>query len=124
MVLFSDETAARMIREWEIVETLKKSRSIKHITLRFAYNWGLDRQPAITCTVPLKGFRNLASLEMYHFFYDDKVRLLRDLASTLAYSPHLQTLGLGMACTLKYFKTPDIIIVQDELDFFERLCME
>ena len=123
-MLDDNQTAARMLRGWEVVKALKQFETIKHITLRIAKKWLYDRQPAISCTVPLKGFRNLSSLEFYHFFYDDKARVLEDLASTLADSPHLQTLGLGMACNFEVYKNPDVLWVEDELDFFERLCME
>jgi hypothetical protein len=113
-----------MITDQGLFKVLKESETIKHITLRATYAWLQDRYPARNCTVPLKGFRNLTSLELYHFFYDDKSRVVEDLASTLADSPHLQTLGLGMACNSNSDLNPEVIVVEDELDFFEKLCVE
>jgi hypothetical protein len=71
----------------------------------------------------LKGFRNLTSLEVYHF-YGDKVRILKDLVSALGDSPRLQTLGLALAVDCDCEQFPEAVILEDEIDFFEKLCAE
>ncbi|KAE9378854.1 hypothetical protein N431DRAFT_396731 [Stipitochalara longipes BDJ] len=120
----SDWNAPQIITDPGLFEILKESKTIKHIELRVANTWLPSRYPATNCTMPLNGFRNLTSLELYHFFYDDKVRVLEDLASTLADSPHLQNFGLGMACNFNSDLNPEVIMVEDELDFLEKLCVE
>jgi hypothetical protein len=71
----------------------------------------------------LKGFRNLTSLEVYHF-YGDKARILKDLVSALEDSPRLQTLGLALAIDCDCEQLPEAVILEDEIDFFEKLCAE
>jgi hypothetical protein len=102
---------------------LKESQTLKHISILFASQWLEDRIAARNCAITLKGFRNLTSLEVYHF-YGDKARISKDLVSALEDSPHLQTLGLALAIDCDCEQFPEAVILEDEIDFFEKLCAE
>jgi hypothetical protein len=113
-----------MITDPILLNILKQSYTLKHIYLQVASRWLQDRIPATKCTILLKGFHNLMSLEMYHFFYEEKNQILGDLVSALGDSPRLQTLGLGLACNFNSTMHPKVMVVEDELDFLEDLCIE
>jgi hypothetical protein len=106
-----------------LLKALKESQTLKHISIQTACYWLPIRSATTDYTITLKGFRNLASLEVYHF-NDEKWRLLKDLIDTLEDCPHLQTLGLGFACDFNSVEFPEAIVVGDEdLDFLEKLCL-
>jgi hypothetical protein len=102
---------------------LKESQTLKHVSILFASQWLDDPVAATNCFIPLKGFSNLTSLELYHF-YGDQERISKDLVSALGDSPHLQKLGLALACDCDCDEFPEAVIVEDEIDFFEKLCVE
>lgn len=112
-----------ILRHPDLLNFLKGCQNLKHISILFATQWLEDRLAATNCSIPLKGFRNLTSLELYHF-YGDEAEILNDLVSTLGDSPNLQTLGLALACDCDCDRLPEAVIVEDELDFFENLCVE
>jgi hypothetical protein len=121
---FDNEYAPSLIlRHPDLLKLLKESRTLKHISILFTIQWLEDRIDATNCSITLKGFRNLTSLELYHF-YGDKAEILEDLASTLGDSPRLQTLGLALAVDCDCDAYPEAVEVEDELDFFEKLCIE
>jgi hypothetical protein len=112
-----------ILRHPELLRILKESQTLKHVSIEFASQWLEDRIAARNCSITLKGFRNLTSLEVYHF-YGDEERILKDLVSALVDSPHLQTLGLALACDCDCDALPEAVIMDFEFDFLENLCVE
>jgi hypothetical protein len=99
---------------------LKNTQTLSNIFIQFG---PLICDPVVDkCHIPLKGFRNLSSLELYDL-YRDHDRLVTEIANALCDSPFLKKLGLGFACEWAsddeaiFFGAPG-----RETDFFERLC--
>lgn len=80
---------------------------------------------ALDSFLPLKGFSNLRSLEIYNFFdYIEFLRysevLTKDIAALRSRSPGVKTLGLGMACD----EVDSDGINVNRSDFLEMMCQE
>ena len=102
---------------------LTRHESLKRISVTFASNWLDDRKLARNCWMPLAGFRNLTSLELYNFFGNESLLKVK-IARALSQSPKLETLGLAMACDCDCFDLPEAVILEGECDFLEGLSIE
>ncbi|KAE9368859.1 hypothetical protein N431DRAFT_470543 [Stipitochalara longipes BDJ] len=111
-----------MLHNRQLLRALKQSSTIKDVSILFASQYLDDPTDAQRCFIPLKGFKNLTSLELYNF-YGDLDRLVLDIAGVLAECPGLKTLGLGFACNFDCDAPPEILFYEDETDFLERLCV-
>jgi hypothetical protein len=82
-----------------------------------------DSVAVYNCYFPLKGFRNLTSLELYEF-YADHGSVVKDLASCLCDSPSLKKLGLAFACEITEDDDEAVLFggPRHETNFLERLC--
>jgi hypothetical protein len=76
--------------------------------------------------MPLKGFRNLISLELYNF-YGNEYQLIKGIVDVLAGCPNLETLGLAKLCACDA-ELPESVILDGEdgedgeCRFLEKLC--
>lgn len=113
-----------MLRNPELLATLKGYQNLKSLSIQFASQYLEDRVYAERCWISLKGFRNLASLELYQF-YGDQTQLTKDIAAVLAECPNLKTLGLGMACDFDCYTFPEVMVLEeDKCEFLEALCAQ
>lgn len=83
----------------------------------------MDYTAACRCWIPLHGFKNLASLELYNF-YGNFPSLIEDLVNVLADCPELKVLGLGMQNDDDFETPPDHLLVNHDTDFIEKLCLD
>jgi hypothetical protein len=122
-VAFEDNyVLCRIIKDAAVVKALKNCKSLKNVSIQFSSHYLEDRRTAHHCWIPLEGFRDLTSLELFSF-YGSKPKLVDDLASLLCSCPGLKTLGLGMACDFDCEELPETLIIEDEDYFLEKLCM-
>ncbi|KUJ24634.1 uncharacterized protein LY89DRAFT_776708 [Mollisia scopiformis] len=121
-IAFQDifETAL-ILRNNRLLTSLKDCKTLKHLFLQFGSQYIADGMGADNCWTKLRGFRNLTSLELYHFF-GDETRLIRDIVILLSDSPHLKCLGLGKAHDADCDGTPEVIITDGKYRFFKKLC--
>jgi hypothetical protein len=90
---------ARILKDTVVVTALKNCKSLKNVSIQFSSQYLDDRHAASNCSMPLKCFQNLTSLELFSFYaFRNKSQLVKDIASLLCRCPGLKTLGLGMAC--------------------------
>jgi hypothetical protein len=114
---------ALILRNANLLLVLKGTQTLKHVCIQFGAQFVDDPVAVSRSYVPLRGFRNLTSLELYDFYRDHNY-LVKDIAYFLCDSPFLMKLGLGFATERThdddeavYFGGPD-----READFLERLC--
>lgn len=113
-----------MLRDPELLAALKSCQNLRSLSIQFASQYLEDRLDARNCWIPLEGFRNLVSLELYHF-YGDQSRLTMDIADVLSECPNLRTLGLGMACDFDCYVFPEVMVLEDDKrDFLETICVQ
>jgi hypothetical protein len=74
------------------------------------------------CNTQLKGFKSLTSLELYQF-YGEESQLLTGIANVLRDCPGLKKLGLGMACDFDCDGYPEVLVIDSDCDFLEKLCL-
>jgi hypothetical protein len=74
------------------------------------------------CNARLRGFKNLASLEIIQF-YGDESELIKDVADVLKDCPALKRLGLGMTCEFDCSRFPEILSASGDCEFLEKLCL-
>jgi hypothetical protein len=115
---------ARILKDTAVVTALKNCKSLKNVSIQFASQYLEDRHAASNCSMPLKCFQNLTSLELFSFYsFRNKTQLAKDIASLLYRCPGLKTLGLGMACDFDCDDLPESMIIEDDYHFLEHLCM-
>ena len=73
------------------------------------------------CSIPLTGFGNLTSLEIFNVFGKQDT-LVEDISSLLARSPSLNCLGLGLACCGDWERVPEVVVIPGKCDFLAKLC--
>ena len=83
----------------------------------------MDYTAACRCWIPLHGFKNLASLELYNF-YGNFPSLIEDLVNVLADCPELKVLGLGMQYEDGVEHIPGHLLVNHTTEFIEKLCLD
>lgn len=105
-----------------VLEKLKDLPLLEHVSIQFAGSYLEDYERALRCFIPLKGFRNLASLELYQFYGKENV-LLKQLSRALKESPNLKKLGLGLATDCNCDAYPETYILQHRGRFLEKLCL-
>jgi hypothetical protein len=110
-----------MLRNRRLLRALKQSSTIKNVSILFASQYLDDPDDALRCSIPLDGFKNLTSLELYNFFGEPD-SLIQDIAIVLAECPDLKTLGLGFACDFDCYNSPEVLILSEEIHFLEKLC--
>jgi hypothetical protein len=76
------------------------------------------------CVMPLTGFKNLTSLELYNFYGAQEEPLINEIVSLLSRCPQLKKLGLGLASDSDVTGNPEILIHPQRCDFLERLCIK
>ena len=76
------------------------------------------------CWIPLCGFKNLRSLQVYNF-YGKYALLVEDLVNVLVTSPGLKVLGLGMQDVKDYGDLPaETLHLGFHAEFLEKLCVD
>jgi hypothetical protein len=110
-----------MLRDTELLHALKTSSTIKDISILFASQFLFDPEDATNCSIPLEGFKNLTSLELYNFFGDPD-SLIPDLVDALGECPGLKTLGLSWACDYDCETSPEALLFGNEVYFLKELC--
>ena len=111
-----------MLRDTELLRALKTSPTIKDVSILFASQYLDNPEDALNCSVPLEGFKNLTSLELYNFFGNDE-SLITDLVDVLEECPGLKTLGLSCGCDYDCENLPESLLMPEEdFDFLMKLC--
>ncbi len=83
----------------------------------------MDYTAACRCWIPLHGFKNSASLELYNF-HGNFPLLIEDLVNVLTDCPELKVLGLGMQHDDGVEPPPGHLLVNHAIDFIEKLCLD
>jgi hypothetical protein len=112
-----------MLRHPELLPTLRKSQTLRKLSIQFASQCLDEGAGAENAFVSLKGFSNLTSLELYGFYGDD-TQLAKEISSVLRDLPTLKTLGLGMAYLCDPSGTSEVLILNGDPNFLEHLCLE
>jgi len=73
--------------------------------------------------MPLDGFKNLTSLELYNC-YGNFALLIKDLVTVLTDCPGLKLFGLGVQFEDDLRGIPDDLDVNYEIEFLEKLCVD
>jgi hypothetical protein len=102
---------------------LKSAPSLQDVSIVFADEEIMDYTAACRCWIPLHGFKNLASLELYNF-YGNFPSLIEDLVNVLADCPELKVLGLGMQYDDGVENPPGHLLVNHTTEFIEKLCLD
>lgn len=113
---------ALILLHYDLLHTLKGIQSLRHISIHFAPYLIEDSVEIANCYVPLKGFRNLTSLELYDF-YKEYQGIIKDIGTVLCESPFLKKLAVG--CAVDCHHHDEATLYQRTglgVDFFERLC--
>jgi len=82
-----------------------------------------DPVNALKCNTSLKGFKTLASLELFQF-YGKEPELIDNMANILRDCPGLKRLGLGLAREFDCDQIPEILVATGDCDFLEKLCLK
>ncbi|CZR55592.1 uncharacterized protein PAC_05480 [Phialocephala subalpina] len=107
-----------------LLTALKDHLMLRNLSIMFMTEPVVGSQ---TCWTDLNGFRNLTSLELYHFCGDER-RLVQDIANLLHNNQGLRKLGLAMACGADPVGWLIEVVVspekQQKQHFLEKLCIE
>lgn len=110
-----------MLRNAELLKALKSCSTLRHLSIQFAAQH--LEEGAEKCFTDLNGFKNLTSLELYHFYSDDAFELIKRITNVLYECPNLKKLGLGRAHDFDR-ELPTPVLIQDLYSgFFQRLCV-
>jgi hypothetical protein len=110
-----------ILRNPRLLRTLKGCQTLRNLSLQFATQYLEDRNAAQNCFTSLIGFRNLASLELYQLYGDEKC-ITMEVALVVSECPGLKILGLGWACEFDCSRLPEVLVSEDGSQFLERLC--
>jgi hypothetical protein len=111
-----------ILRNPGLLRTLKGCQTLRNLSLQFASLTLDDPIAAQNCFTSLIGFRNLASLELYQLYGDEKC-ITTEVALVVSECPGLKILGLGWACEFEGGRIPEVLVLEDGSQFFERLCL-
>jgi hypothetical protein len=107
----------------ELLATSKRCPNLRNLWIQFSDTYLDEAGDAMKCNAQLKGFKNLASLELYQF-YGEESELVNDIANVLKDCPALKRLGLGLACEFDCDLTPEVLAASGDCDFLEKLCVK
>lgn len=107
----------------ELLATAKSCSNLRNIFIQFTDIFLDDPDNAIKCNIPLKGFRNLVSLQLFQFFGEEP-QLVKNIVGVLRDCPALKTLGLGLSCEFDCDQIPEILSASGDCDFLEKLCLK
>jgi hypothetical protein len=107
----------------ELLTTAKSCPNLQHLFIQFTDVFLDDPVNALKCNTSLKGFKNLASLELFHF-YGEEPELIDNMATVLRDCPGLKRLGLGLSCEFDCDQIPEILVASGDCDFLEKLCLK
>lgn len=118
-----------MLKNDKFLKAIQNHESLRHLSIQLSDHYihdivGSDFSNGITYWVPLKGFRNLVSLELYGIWADESHQLdtmAFEIAQALSDNPQLRKLGLAMACEMDCDSHPGIL-VSGNIKFLESLC--
>jgi hypothetical protein len=120
---FEEYSTSLILRNTRFLGALKKCQNLRKLSLQFPVQYLDDRVAAQNNFIPLKGFNNLTSLELYQF-YGDEARLAKDIAGVLHQNLALRTLGLGLACDCDIDTFPEATILEGDCRLLEDICIE
>jgi hypothetical protein len=112
-----------MLRNPELLRALKQSPIIKNVSIVFPSQHLEDLFAASNCSIPLDGFVNLTSLQLFNL-YGAFDALAKDIAAFLGRCPSLKSLGLGIACKFSGVIPHEPLLMGEEVDFLEKLCIK
>ncbi|KAH8670172.1 hypothetical protein BGZ60DRAFT_29778 [Tricladium varicosporioides] len=116
-------STSRMLQDSMLLRTLKNAEFLENLSISFSGHW-LDNPTlaARSCFIPLKGFQNLRSLELYDC-YGNLSQLATKIAALLADCPSLKTLGLGVAteCDFEEQDLRETLVVQEQGTFLQKI---
>ena len=100
-----------ILRNEKFLTTLKGCKTLSKLSIQWRGQYEYDDVEEPHCSIPLTGFRNLTSLELYELSGIED-GLIRDISRVLSSSPYLKKLGLGLAYECDAGGTPEILIVR------------
>jgi hypothetical protein len=118
-----DYGPALILRNSDLLRVLKGTQTLKNVRIHFGAIFIDDLVTVRKCYIPLRGFRNLTSLELYDF-YKEHDYVVKDVATFLCESPFLKKLGLAFASERTHDDNEAVLFGGPgrETDFLERLC--
>lgn len=111
-----------ILRNKTLLTALSAAPKLKQLSISFENNYHELESSSLDCFIPLKGFSNLTSLEIYNF-YGKQAQLVEELAALLSRCPGLKTLGLGLSCDADFDIFPESVVIEGDLNFLESLCL-
>lgn len=120
---FEDYNPAMILRYKKLIAALSSAPNLRKLSISFSQQYLDSREDANKCFIQLEGFKNLTSLELYHFYGNPK-RLVKDISQVLSRCPALKTLGLGIACDADCYAGPEAIVLDSDYDLLETLCTD
>ncbi|KAH7336582.1 hypothetical protein BKA65DRAFT_506760 [Rhexocercosporidium sp. MPI-PUGE-AT-0058] len=116
-----DHIPSLMLRNKTLIDALKSRTLLSHLYVSFDYQWTDEEEQSLNCSIPLAGFRNLTSLELYNIG-GKEVDEIQGITQALSSSPHLRKLGLGLGWRTDCEGIPEILLIRGEGDFLLDLC--
>ncbi|CZR54088.1 uncharacterized protein PAC_03971 [Phialocephala subalpina] len=116
---------ALIIQSEELLTTLATCPKFLHLAATFWHvNPDQFHAPAhgIRSYIPIKGFRNLKSLEIYQFRQADDNVFISELVQTLYNCPQLKKLGVGQECDFDQLYSHEYLLHYDNTDVLEQIC--
>ncbi|KAE9368856.1 hypothetical protein N431DRAFT_415599 [Stipitochalara longipes BDJ] len=107
----------------EVLAAAKSCPKLQDVFIQLPDVFLVDSEDAMLCNTPVKGFRNLASLELLQLYGEDS-ELINNIANVMKACPGLKKLGLGLSCEFDYEWVPEILAASGDCDFLEKLCLK
>ena len=95
-----------MLRDKSLITALQACKSLAHLYVSFDYQWTDEEEQSLNCSIPVSGFRNLTSLELYNIGGREADEI-EGISAALSSSPHLRKLGLGLGWRADCEGTPE-----------------
>ncbi|KAH7317305.1 hypothetical protein BKA65DRAFT_365633, partial [Rhexocercosporidium sp. MPI-PUGE-AT-0058] len=111
-----DHIPSLVLRNKAFIDALQSCKLLSHLYVFFDCQWNNDEEESLNCSIPLGGFRNLITLELYHIG-GNEAEEVKDITTALSYSPHLGKLSLGFGWRIGCEGPLDILHVRGEGDF-------
>ncbi|PVH77306.1 hypothetical protein DL98DRAFT_656853 [Cadophora sp. DSE1049] len=116
-----DHIPSTMLRDKTLITALQSCKSLAHLYVSFDYQWTDEEEQSLNCSIPVSGFHNLTSLELYNIGGKEADEI-KGITAALGSSPHLKKLGLGLGWRADCEGTPEILLIRGEGDFLLDLC--